>query len=239
MNIHHCLSSRMLLALLVLLASAGCEREVEPAAAAPEDAAALVAESPVSNNRLHLLVRGDYEADLSFEGSDVSGSLITGTNGSFTFRLSAQALGDRQEFFSLGSVAPLLPEPGLRQRFVPERRGAQFSMAVGGAVHEANQGNARNYFDTDAGGADTATEVVLDRIEQIPSPDPGVAWWRYEGHFTSTVAWVPDPPTKTCMAEAEQHPGRLPQYQAELCGARRMDLAGVFVLVQESPATAR
>jgi hypothetical protein len=226
-------------AAVLLALSAGLGSGCEPQADTAVEEGAAAMESPASNNQLHLHVRGDYEADLRFEGGDVSGSLSSAANGASSFSLSASTLGGQQEFFSLGSVGPIRLEAGADQSFVPERRGAQFSMAAGGAVHEANQGNARRYFAADAEGADIATRLVLDQIEQVPSPDPGMAWWRYAGHFSTTVAWVPDPPTKTCIAEAEQHPGRLPKYRAELCGARRMLISGDFVLVQEVPVTVR
>lgn len=89
------------------------------------------------------------------------------------------------------------------------------------------------FFDATADGSESSSHLRFTRVEELPSEHPQLARYHLVGGFDFRLSSSPEEPSDACIREAQENAGRHPAYDAELCGAEKVEGQGSFDIVQD------
>ena len=161
--------------------------------------------------------------------------MATGTKGEYSFGIIASKEGGAQTVdLGTGLDGSFHFTPGL----VQQPGGARFAIVTDNGETAYTDMGYSQYFAPDD-GKDNA-HIVLSKVEKLTSKNAFLVRYHLVGTFRFKGGYSPEPMDAACAKEAGlyagQHGNRNPQFRADLCKAKQIQVNGSFDVVQDFPA---
>ncbi|SKA36785.1 hypothetical protein SAMN04488128_104169 [Chitinophaga eiseniae] len=179
---------------------------------------------PADLNSISITVEGDVNRQIESRGQDVNVGLLKFTKTTL-------------EGFGVGSIviddntdAKTAVNTGLMEVSLQEK-GEQKGTATGSLTAENGNGHmdysGMSYFvfyDTDPEQNNSKTYLTLTEVKDTAH------WLKLTGRFRYNAAYGPSPLSEPCIKEGLANAGRIPMYNPDLCGAKKVKVSGNFTI---------
>lgn len=80
------------------------------------------------------------------------------------------------------------------------------------------------YYETDVNGSNSKNYLTLTEVKDTAN------LLKLKGQFRYNAAYGPDKQSDACVMDGITNSGRMPMYNADLCGAKKVKVSGVFTI---------
>ncbi|NLR67504.1 hypothetical protein HGH92_24580 [Chitinophaga varians] len=179
---------------------------------------------PADLNSISVSIEGEFNQKIEARGRDVEVALLKFTKTSL-------------EGFGVGGFIPdgngsMKTEATTGLMKLQLQAGAEQTGTATGSVTVKSGNNQTQYagqsyflyYDTDVNAANSKVYLTLTEVKDTAN------LLKLRGQFRYNAAYGPDKQSDDCIKEALANSGRLPMYNADLCGAKKVKVSGTFTI---------
>lgn len=179
---------------------------------------------PADLNSISITIEGNVSQKIESRGQDVNVGLLKFT------KTTLEGFGVGSVLFNNSTNAKISTSTGLMKVNLQER-GEQQGTATGSVITES--GNSRMdysgmayflYYDTDPNQNNSKSYLTLTEVRDTAN------LLKLSGRFWYNAAYSPEPLSDACIKEGIANSGRIPMYNPDLCGAKKVKVSGTFTI---------
>lgn len=179
---------------------------------------------PADLNSISIIIEGEVNQKIESRGRDVDVALLKFTKTSLEgFGVGAVALNAGTN--TQTSVATGLMK--LQFQTQQEQQGtATGSVIVEGGTGKKNYSGMFYYlfYDTDVNQSNSKSYLTLTEVRDTAN------LLKLRGQFRYNAAYGPEPLSDDCIKEGVANSGRIPMYNPDVCGAKKVKVSGTFTI---------
>ncbi|RBL90023.1 hypothetical protein [Chitinophaga flava] len=178
---------------------------------------------PASLNSVSVVVEGEVTQSINQRGKDVSVGLLKFT------KTSVEGFGVGGTVLNSAGKPVLSTSTGLMA--LQLNTGVEQS-GVGGSVTVEDNAGKKDfsgmlyylYYDTDPGQKNSKSYITLNTVQDTAN------LLKLSGEFHYNAAYAPTPESQDCVLDGVKNSGRIPAYNPDICGAKKVKVTGHFTI---------